>query len=142
MYHVVQCSYSSLLVRGVWRAQRTQRGLGSARPRTGGALNGFWEMTSPPKVTKGGLIANVCARMRVCVCVRICVCVCMRACVYQDGRGSGRFGSCQIFWRFRRFRRPVSGGSAVQAVQVEYFDRPKNYRVEKPDCSTPRKCIF
>ena len=48
--------------------------------------------------------------------------------IYQDGRGSGRFGSCQIFrrfGRFKRFRRSVSGGSAVQAVQVEYFDRPK-----------------
>ena len=45
--------------------------------------------------------------------------------ISQDGRGSGQFGSCQVFRRFRRFRRSVSGGSATQPVQVEYFDRPK-----------------
>ena len=41
----------------------------------------------------------------------------------QDGRGSGRFGSCQIFWRFRRFVSGGSGGSggpggSCQAVQA------------------------
>ena len=59
----------------------------------------------------------------------------------RDGRGSGRFGSCQIFWQFRR---SVSGGSAVQASQLEYFDRPK-ILVSKSQIVVspiPTKCNF
>ena len=60
----------------------------------------------------------------------------------HSGRGSGRFGSCQIFRRFRRFRRSVSGGSAVQAVQVEYFDRPKIIVSKNQIVVPPENVIF
>ena len=65
-----------------------------------------------------------------------------RGCKIQAGRGSGRFGSCQMFPRFRRFRRSVSVGSAVQAVQVEFFDRPKIIMSKSQIVVSPENDVF
>ena len=58
----------------------------------------------------------------------------------QDGRGSGRFGSCQKFWRFRRFVSGGSGGSGgpggssgscqvVQAISSDAITRAVKVRL-------------